>query len=315
MKNTILVKIGFGLLILAAIIVFGVCFSDFNATVLFSGCATATMAAIGNIEDVTDKETSGDNIAYKVYILDINQIDDTVPFPKPNAIRELGQIMLKAGQYMKYFVAHTIPTLAFNSEKGDITTTGKNTFTMVLGGVRDQILQFIEDYPGGKFIIFFKEIGSDEWMVVGSYDRPMVLQTTDGHNDKDGRYVTVTFERSSILQYNKYTGAIVTAPAKDHTPGDTTLAISPEQDMYNIPNGTDATYAIASVSGLTNTDKGRTITLVGTGTDKAATIADNSTFILEDGATWTAKAGSRISFRVMDPITLTEVLGSRVQTA
>ena len=51
------------------------------------------------------------------------------------------------------------------------------------------------------------------------------------------------------------------------------------------------------------------------GTDKAATIADGTTFILEDGATWTAKAGSSITFRVLDPSTLIEVSGSRIQTA
>ena len=36
---------------------------------------------------------------------------------------------------------------------------------------------------------------------------------------------------------------------------------------------------------------------------------------MEDGATWTAKAGSQISFRVLDPTTLVEIQGSRIQTA
>jgi len=57
------------------------------------------------------------------------------------------------------------------------------------------------------------------------------------------------------------------------------------------------------------------ITLEGTGTENAATIADNTTFILEDGATWTANTGSRISFRILDATTLVEVQGTRVQTA
>ena len=77
----------------------------------------------------------------------------------------------------------------------------------------------------------------------------------------------------------------------------------------------EGTYAISTVSGLTANDKGRYITLEGTGTDKAATIADGNSFVLEDGATWTAKAGSSITFMVLDASTLVEVSGSRVQTA
>ena len=66
---------------------------------------------------------------------------------------------------------------------------------------------------------------------------------------------------------------------------------------------------------MTANDKGRYITLEGTGTDKAATIADGAAFVLEDGSTWTAKAGSQITFRIMDTTTLVEVPGSRIQTA
>ena len=100
-----------------------------------------------------------------------------------------------------------------------------------------------------------------------------------------------------------------------HTAGTKDLAVKSTSNSYEIPNGTDATYAIETVSGLTNNDKGRHITLTGTGTDKAATIADGATFILEDGVTWTAKAGSSITFRILDPATLIEVSGSRIQTA
>ena len=77
----------------------------------------------------------------------------------------------------------------------------------------------------------------------------------------------------------------------------------------------DGADAITTVSGLTATDKGRYITREGTGTDKAATSADGNSVVLEDGATWTAKAGSSITFMVLDASTLVEVSGSRVQTA
>lgn len=281
----------------------------------FSGTSFAGMMAIGSVDDVSDKVTHGSNIAYKIYLIDVHQVNPNVKFPKPNANREVATIPMLAGQYMQYFEAHDIPTYVANGEKGDITTSGTNQFVAIMGGMRDQLLNFIEDHAGGKFIILFKEIGEDQWYILGEYDRPMVLKTYEAKNDKDGRYITFTFERTSIMQYYKYVGDIIKAPAEVHTAGTKELVINAASNSYEIPNGASATYAIDSVSGLTNNDKGRYITLNGTGTDKAATIADGSTFILEDGATWTAKAGSSITFRVLDPATLIEVSGSRIQTA
>ena len=281
----------------------------------FSGTSLASMMAIGNVEDVSDKNTHGSNIAYKIYLIDVHQINPDVKFPRANANREVATLPMLPGEYMKYFEAHDIPTYVGNGEKGDITTSGTNQFVAIMGGMRDQLLNFIEEHAGGKFVILFKEIGEDQWYVLGEYDRPMVLKSYEAKNDKDGRYITFTFERTSVTQYYKYVGDIVKAPAEVHTAGNKDLAVKSTSNSYEIPNGAAATYAIETVSGLTNNDKGRHITLTGTGTDKAATIADGATFILEDGVTWTAKAGSSITFRILDPATLIEVSGSRIQTA
>ena len=281
----------------------------------FSGTSLASMMAIGNVEDVSDKNTHGSNIAYKIYLIDVHQINPDVKFPRANANREVATLPMLPGEYMKYFEAHDIPTYVGNGEKGDITTSGTNQFVAIMGGMRDQLLNFIEEHAGGKFVILFKEIGEDQWYILGEYDRPIVLKSYEAKNDKDGRYITFTFERTSVTQYYKYVGDIVKAPAEVHTAGTKDLAVKSTSNSYEIPNGTAATYAIETVSGLTNNDKGRHITLTGTGTDKAATIADGTTFILEDGVTWTAKAGSSITFRILDPVTLIEVSGSRIQTA
>lgn len=280
-----------------------------------AGTTMASMMTIGNILDVSDRQTHGSNIAYQVYLVNVDQIDGTSAFPKKNANREVGQIPMKSGQYMKYFEAHDIPTFNGTGEKGDITTSGENSMVIVMGGMRDVLLNFIEEYAGSKFVILFKEVGETQWYIIGDYDRPMVLSSFDAKNDKEGRYITFTFKRTSVDQYCKYTGTIVTIGAKALTADATTLELTATNDLYQIPAGSVATYAITALSGLTASDKGRYITLEGTAASNAATIADNASFILEDGTTWTAKAGSRITFRVMDASTLVEVPGTRVQTA
>ena len=175
-----------------------------------------------------------------------------------------------------------------------------------MGGCRDKVFDFHEQHSGGKFIIIFKEIKSSQWYILGEFERPMILKTSETKNDADGRYTTFTFERNSVDQYYKYAGSIVSEEATSLTAGATTLAVT-KSSMYNVPGGTAATYAINAVSGLTSSDIGRFITLYGKGITNSATIADSAAFVLAGGTTWTANAGAQIILRVLDTSTLVEV--------
>ena len=292
----------------------------FASTKVFFGASSLAilvpMMTIGDVDDLADKHTTGDSIYTEVYLIDVDeQIDKTQAFPLPNASREVGTLPMLGGQYMKRWAAHTFPTFVGTGEKGDITITGKNTFVIIMAGLRDQLANFAEDHLGKKFIILYREVGSTTYKILGNLDRPILFQSYEAKQDKDGRYMTFTFERSTATLPFTYSGSLVTQAAASHTAGATSLAISSGQDNYSIPNGAADTYAIAAISGLAAADKGRIITLTGLGTNYSATIADNTVFILEDGATWTAKSGSRIQFRVLDSTTLVEVQGSRIQTA
>ncbi len=285
--------------------------SDMFMLAGFGSTMFASMAIIGNVDNVSDRYTSGNDIAHEVYLIDQTQIDTSVPFPKPNANREVATIPLLSGEYMHKFAAHTKPTFVGTTEKGDITTTGTGTFVIVMGGNRAVLLNFLEEFAGGRFIVIYKEISTGNWFILGSYDDPYTLNNAENKHDADGRYVTFTFTRASIFQPCIYAGSITTVAPGNHTAGATALAISMGVDQYNIPNGTSDTYAISTLTGLTSSSKGRYITLIGQGTTHSATIADGASFVLEDGATWTASQNSRITFRVMDASTLVEI--SRVQ--
>ena len=272
-----------------------------------SGVTLASMALLGHFDDVSDRDTHGSDISYIVYLVALDQIDRTKEFPQPNANREVAPIPLKPNEIPHYFEAHDIPTFTGTTEKGDITTTGENQFVIIMGGARVNLYNFIEEYSGGKFIIFFKHVKKKEWYILGELERPVILSNTETKDDKDGRYTAFTFKRSSVDLPLVYTGNPAVTAATAIAAGATAIAITAGSNTYTIPNGTSAAAAIATVSGLSKSDKGRYITLIGAGTDKAATIADGSTFVLEEGATWTAKTGASITFRVLDTTTLVEV--------
>ena len=122
----------------------------------FSGTTLAAMMVIGDVNDVSDRKTHGSNIAYKIYLVDIDQVNSDVPFPLPNQQREISTIPMKAGQYMKYFAAHDIPTYTQPARRVTLPPAVPTLFVAVMGGMRDQLLDFIEQHAGGKFIIPFQ---------------------------------------------------------------------------------------------------------------------------------------------------------------
>jgi hypothetical protein len=272
-----------------------------------AGISIASMAVLGHIDDVSDRDTHGSDISYIVYLIALDQIDRTKEFPQPNVNREVAPISLKPGEIPHYFEAHDIPTFTGTTEKGDITTTGENQFVLVMGGARERLYNFIEEYSGGKFILLFKHIKKKEWFILGELERPIILSNTETKDDKEGRYSTLTFKRSSVDLPLIYTGNPAVTAATTVPAGATDIAITAASNTYMIPNGTSAAASIATVSGLSKADKGRYITLIGAGSDKPATIADGSTFVLEEGATWTAKTGASITFRILDTTTLIEI--------
>lgn len=272
-----------------------------------AGISIASMAVLGHIDDVSDRDTHGSDISYIVYLIALDQIDRTKEFPQPNVNREVAPISLKPGEIPHYFEAHDIPTFTGTTEKGDITTTGENQFVLVMGGARERLYSFIEEYSGGKFILLFKHIKKKEWFILGELERPIILSNTETKDDKEGRYTTLTFKRSSVDLPLIYTGNPAVTAATTVPAGATDIAITAASNTYMIPNGTSAAASIATVSGLSKADKGRYITLIGAGSDKPATIADGSTFVLEEGATWTAKTGASITFRILDTTTLIEI--------
>ena len=165
------------------------------------GISLATMTLIGSIDDVTDRDTHGSEIAYQVVLISTDQIADKFNFPQPAAstrVVTLSKSILKSGEAAHYFEAHTIPTLLSSSEKGDITTTGTNTFTIVMGGDRVALKNFVEEFAGGKFIILYKHIKDTVWHIIGEPERPMLLGNTETKDDADGRYTTFTFTRPSV---------------------------------------------------------------------------------------------------------------------
>ena len=168
-----------------------------------TGVSMAAFIALTSIDDVTDRDTHGSAIAYQVVLVPTTLVDMTKAFPQPDAkTRVVKAIPFKTGvgETLKAYLfdAHDIPTFTATTEKGDITTSGENNIVIVMGGNRVELFNFIEQYAGGKFIILFKHVKDTQWYIIGEPERPMILSNTETKDDKDGRYTTFTFKRTSV---------------------------------------------------------------------------------------------------------------------
>ena len=109
-RNVFLAFFGVILVLLIAM-----AFSDLSMVSSYAvpGVAVAmSMVVVGNIDDVTDRDTHGSAISYIVFLVAVDQLDRSVAFPQPNANREVAPMTLKAGEVPHYIEAHTIPTLS-----------------------------------------------------------------------------------------------------------------------------------------------------------------------------------------------------------
>ncbi len=277
------------------------------------GFTYCVMAAVGNIGRVTDKDTAGAQIVSKLWIIALDQIDDTVAFPRPNANGEVGTVPLKAGEYMHYFEAidDSLDDKSTGS-KGDITTAVTNTFTFIMGGYRRALQKFMEDHAGDRFIIIYQMATDAQYYIVGNELKPMIFKAFDRTNNKESRSVSFTFENTSFLQPQKYTGVITKEAPAAIAANSTNLAIS-SASQYLTSSANSAATTIATISGLATADEGRIIEIIGGGGDNPTNIESISAIVLKNDTTWVAKAGSHLTLKVLDSETLVEV--SRIQTA
>lgn len=272
-------------------------------------CITASllpMAVIGNIEDVNDREAAGKQIACRTWLLSVDQLDRSVPFPKPNTSREVGDVALKQGEFWHYIEAHTHPTNDSTMEKGDINTVVTNTYSLIIGGASSQTLNFIENHIGGKFIVVSQDVETGVYNIQGSDTRPMYLKSAARSNNAEKKTVELKFENNSFCQPYLYVGSLATQTPTNVTAN---VIVITSNSRYII-NGS---AAVTGVSGLTANDVGRHIVFLGGTSATPATIAESTTFILIDGTTWTAKEGSKLELKVLDANTLVEIEGTRVQ--
>lgn len=269
--------------------------------------------------DVVNGKKAGNLTKAKLYFLEADQYDDSLPFPPKNG-RERGNIPLKAGEYW-----HTIKTILDSVEQkwagtvDEVAAKITNTTTFILGGMDDEVFDLLENGIGKGFYLVFELCFPDETKryLIGNGCKPAKMTAFDGGAQKDKTGTTVTFEVVCGELVSTYVGSITLQAPQAVTAIATTFALT-SADTVQIAEGT-TNAEIDNVTAITDADINRIITVKGGGGAGPSKIvsggATGAPFILVGGEDWVGAAGSQISFRVMkdgtSSYTLVEVYGSR----
>lgn len=227
-------------------------------------------------------------------MMSIIDIDDILSFPQRDSKGVVvdGDIILKPGCYSTdiYLTPGTVE-ITSNTD-GDTDAMG---FTpSIVGshpGNKQEIREFKTNWLGRKCVIVMSYCNGQPKDLFGSPCNPMQMSVAYTGN-RDANSSEFTFEQISkgddIAIYN---GTVPSEePLATVDAGATTITYAGE-GQYQLQGGE------AEIAAITGGSHGAIITLLGVASGVAPTIASGGQFLLKAGETFTASAGSQITFK------------------
>jgi hypothetical protein len=241
----------------------------------------------------------GGNKKDKITVFDFDDVQSPFPSRDSKGIVIDDNINFKAGAYAVQVYA-TLHTIKSNPKsEGDPDNKGAiQSVAFDHPGDEIAILEFRANWQNRNVGIVVERCSDGRKMQYGSPCAPLQMQW-EQTDDKDKNSTTFTFTSSQkgpdVAVYN---GTITM-----DTVAGTVAADATSIDLANGPGEyqmTDGTASAVSVTDCTNAVDNMTFTLLGSGGTHPSSIAAAATsFLLRNGTTWTAIAGSRITFKAI----------------
>lgn len=241
----------------------------------------------------------GGNKKDKITVFDFDDVLNPFPARDSKGIVIDGNINFKSGAYAVsvYATLHTIKS----NPKSEGDPDNKGTMQSVAfehPGDELAILEFRSNWQNSNVGIVVERCSDGRKMLYGSPCSPLQMQW-EQTDDKDKNATMFTFTSSQkgpdVAVYN---GTITLDSVAA-----TVAANATSIDLTNGPGEyqlTDGTGSAAAITGCTNAVDNMTFSLLGSGGTNPSSIAAGATsFLLRNGTTWTAIAGSRITFKAI----------------
>ena len=282
-------------------------------TLTLGGVFSTAVVTFTSIGEATSAQKSGKIVRDRIWFVHKSQVD--ISNFAPGTGRTVASIPLLSGQYWAYVdvISDSVKPKSTGTAN-DVGSTIANELAAMVGGSSDEALTLLENGIGQGFFIIYEFCDGTKWLG-GSSCKPLKMEQFEWVSDNDKTAATITFKNTCGEMWKRFTGTIPTQAAVSVAANATTFALQ-SNSRYQLASGTAAAAAISGISGVTDADINRTITLLGSGGAFPSTISATATaFLLIAGNTWTANEGSQITFQIKKfaagSYTFEEVSGSR----
>jgi len=243
----------------------------------------------------TNKGTGGD----KKDLITLFDFDDVLTFPArdANGIVITGDIVMKPGAYMIQVYATKESIKLSQKPEGDTDAKGfMHTLEFSHPGSEDAIEEFLQNWTNRNIGAIVENCSTNKKRLAGLPCAGLQL-SSDSIDDKDNNKTTITLAMTQKAAYRiaNYQGTFTYSEVTDTVDADdTSIDLTAGEGRYQL---TDGTAAVVVITTCTNAVVGGKYTLIGSGGTYPSTITKANDFLLANGTTWTALAGSEITFQ------------------
>lgn len=238
----------------------------------------------------------GGNKKDKIILFDF---DDVLTWPAPDSkgVVITDNIVFKDGAYA-IEVYGTSNTIALNNAtEGEMDAVGfKPTLEFSHPGSSIEIREFVANWLSRNIGAIVVKCSSGEKDLIGTPCAALRMMPAFV-DDKDQNKTTLKFETQQVTQFciAAYQGTV--------TFDTVTGTIAADAASIDAANGegryqlSDGSVSAVEITTATNVTDGMVFTLIGSGGTNPSTIPSGNDFQLASGTTWTALAGSEITFK------------------
>lgn len=207
--------------------------------------------------------------------------------------------VLKEGETWKYLDCK-FNTIRPNAEPGESPYTGILKIAAVIEGISKQTLSWLYDNIGKEFLVVWERCSDGQKFLGGSpCSNGMTLKLVSvGGQEGAMEGISLSFEAMECERPFVFYDAELVRDTPDivSLAAGTTFAIS-EKSQYTMTDNAGA-KTLTDITGVTDSDVGRIIELVGAGVNHPTLIEASDVFILNSGLSFSAAVGNSISLYV-----------------
>jgi hypothetical protein len=246
---------------------------------------------------IQPKSSKLSSLKFRLYLAFLTDVD-VDNFPKA-VLATISTNVLLSGKtwfYVDTKINTINPTGAAGESQGNVTLT----LSPQLEGISKESLSWMYGLNGERVIAIWENCETGQKFIAGSPCSGGLLvsiqslgRMEDGFNG--GVLNMVGDECPEPFWF--YDGPVIRDAPQVIPPDATTFALT-DKVQYRLSDNSAAT-TLANISGVTDNSVGRIIELLGGGSINPTTVSASASFLLQNGVTWSAVEGSKLSLQIV----------------